>query len=95
MPCRPSKRNDPRTRGIVVLGLDAPQEELAASFALAAKQPLVKGFAVGRTIFGDAARAWLKGDMNDAEAVTQMAERYSRLCDIWNRARKGALEKVA
>ncbi|MFZ5965519.1 bifunctional 5-dehydro-2-deoxygluconokinase/5-dehydro-2-deoxyphosphogluconate aldolase, partial [Thalassococcus sp. BH17M4-6] len=41
------ERNDPRTRGIVVLGLDAPEEELAASFALAARQPLVKGFAVG------------------------------------------------
>ena len=37
--------NDPRTRGIVVLGLDAPEDELASSFALAAKFPLVKGFA--------------------------------------------------
>ena len=84
------ERNDPRTRGIVVLGLDAPEEELAASFALAAKQPLVKGFAVGRTIFGDAARAWLKGDMSDADAVAQMAERYTRLCNIWDQARNGA-----
>jgi 5-dehydro-2-deoxygluconokinase len=84
------ERNDPRTRGIVVLGLDAPEEELAASFALAAKQPLVKGFAVGRTIFGDAARAWLKGEMSDGDAVTQMAERYARLCDVWDTARSAA-----
>ena len=28
------ERNDPRTRGVVVLGLDAPEDELAASFAL-------------------------------------------------------------
>ena len=55
------ERNDPRTRGIVVLGLVAPVMDLAASFAMAAKHPLVKGFAVGRTIFGDAARAWMKG----------------------------------
>ena len=34
------------------------EEALAESFALAARQPLVKGFAVGRTIFADAARAW-------------------------------------
>ena len=81
------ERNDPRTRGIVVLGLDAPEDELAASFALAAKQPLVKGFAVGRTIFGDAARAWMKGEMSDAEAVEMMATRYQRLCDIWDTAR--------
>lgn len=84
------ERNDPRTRGIVVLGLDAPEDELAASFALAAKQPLVKGFAVGRTIFGDAARAWLNGDMDDDVAVTQMAERFTRLCDIWDNARADA-----
>lgn len=89
------ERNDPRTRGIVVLGLDAPEAELAESFALAAAQPLVKGFAVGRTIFGDAARAWLKGDMSDADAVSQMAERYTRLCDIWDKARSQAMEDAA
>ncbi|MGJ8584182.1 MAG: bifunctional 5-dehydro-2-deoxygluconokinase/5-dehydro-2-deoxyphosphogluconate aldolase [Marinosulfonomonas sp.] len=83
-------RNDPNTRGIVVLGLDAPEAELAASFAMAAKQPLVKGFAVGRTIFGDAARAWMTGDMSDADAVAQMAERYTRLCGIWDAARADA-----
>ncbi len=79
--------NDPRTRGIVVLGLDAPEDELATSFALAAKQPLAKGFAVGRTIFGEAARAWMAGDISDADAVAMMADRYQRLCDIWDRAR--------
>lgn len=79
--------NDPRTRGVVVLGLDALEDELAASFALAAKQPLVKGFAVGRTIFGEAARAWMAGDMSDADAVAMMADRYQRLCGIWDSAR--------
>jgi len=81
-------RNDPNTRGIVVLGLDAPADELKASFALAAKQPLVKGFAVGRTIFGDAARAWLKGEMTDEQAVKQMAERYASLAATWDSVRE-------
>ncbi|SMY09360.1 bifunctional 5-dehydro-2-deoxygluconokinase/5-dehydro-2-deoxyphosphogluconate aldolase [Flavimaricola marinus] len=84
------KRNDPRTRGIVVLGLDAPEEELAASFALAAKQPLVKGFAVGRTIFGNAARNWLAGNITGGEAVTEMADNFQRLCEIWDKARAEA-----
>ena len=79
--------NDPHTRGIVVLGLDAPADELAASFALAAQQPLVKGFAVGRTIFGDAARAWMTGAMDDKAAVDQMATRYAALCGIWDKNR--------
>lgn len=85
------ERNDPHTRGVVVLGLDAPETELAASFALAAQQPLVKGFAIGRTIFSDAARAWFAGKMSDAEAIDQMAERFERLCTTWDAARESAL----
>lgn len=84
------EENDPYTRGIVVLGLDAPEDELRASFEVAASYKLVKGFAVGRTIFGDAARAWMKGDMDDAAAIAQMAERYTRLCNIWDAARAKA-----
>ncbi len=85
------ERNDPRIRGIVVLGLDAPEAELAASFALAARQPLVRGFAVGRTIFGTAARTWLAGHITDGEAVVEMAGNYQRLCGIWDAARDAAL----
>jgi hypothetical protein len=53
--------NDPHTRGIVVLGLGASEAELAASFAAAARQKLVRGFAVGRTIFADVAAEWMAG----------------------------------
>lgn len=82
--CEAIEANDPHTRGIVVLGLDAPVEELADSFAVAASQPLVKGFAVGRTIFGDTARAWLAGQVNDREAVATMANNYRKLCRVWD-----------
>jgi 5-dehydro-2-deoxygluconokinase len=85
--CAAITRNDPHTRGVVVLGLDASEADLATSLALAAKQPLVKGFAIGRTIFGDAARAWLKGEMTDAAAVAQMSDRYARLAALWDQAR--------
>jgi 5-dehydro-2-deoxygluconokinase len=85
--CAAIARNDPHTRGIVVLGLEAPAEELAASFAVAARHELVKGFAVGRTIFAEAARGWLGGAITDREAVADMAGRYERLCRIWDGAR--------
>jgi 5-dehydro-2-deoxygluconokinase len=87
--CTAITRNDPHTRGVLVLGLDASEEALSASLALAARQPLVKGFAIGRTIFADAARGWLKGEMTDAEAVAMMTDRYSRLCALWDSAREG------
>lgn len=83
------EENDPHTRGIVVLGLAAAEDALKASFAVAAKYPLVKGFAVGRTIFGDAARAWMAGAMTDAEAVAQMKDTYQRLCGYWDAGRGG------
>ncbi|MCG6904801.1 MAG: 5-dehydro-2-deoxygluconokinase [Rhodobacter sp.] len=89
------ERNDPRTRGIVVLGLDAPEAELAASFALAARQPLVKGFAVGRTIFGQAARDWMAGQITDTQAVETMKDNYARLCRLWDQARAGNKGTVA
>ncbi|ABS16543.1 MULTISPECIES: bifunctional 5-dehydro-2-deoxygluconokinase/5-dehydro-2-deoxyphosphogluconate aldolase [Brucella/Ochrobactrum group] len=80
-------RNDAHTRGIVVLGLDAPAEELEASLAIAAEFDLVKGFAVGRTIFGDAARKWLNGSISDEEAIADMVMRYRGLCNVWDSVR--------
>ena len=85
--CAAITRNDPHTRGVVVLGLDAAEDDLAASLQLAARHELVRGFAIGRTIFGDAARGWLKGEMTDAEAIAQMAGRYANLCRVWDAAR--------
>ncbi|MCB9993546.1 MAG: 5-dehydro-2-deoxygluconokinase [Hyphomicrobiaceae bacterium] len=82
--------HDRHTRGIVVLGLDAPEAELKASFEVAAGFDLVRGFAVGRTIFGDVARSWFKGELGGSEAVAEMADRYSRLCRIWDEARAKA-----
>ncbi|MEQ1769640.1 MAG: 5-dehydro-2-deoxygluconokinase [Devosia sp.] len=78
--------NDRYCRGVLVLGLDAPLPQLAASFGLAKSSPVVKGFAVGRTIFGDAARAWLAGEIGDDAAVAMMAERFGQLVVAWERA---------
>ena len=88
--CDAIERNDAHTQGIVMLGLDAPIDELAVSFRLAAAQPLVKGFAVGRSIFSDSARAWLAGQIDDQSAITQMVDKYQALCRIWDQARAAA-----
>lgn len=89
------ENNDRHSRGIVVLGLDAPEADLAASFEVAASFDLVKGFAVGRTIFGEVGRAWMTGKTSDAEAVTEMARRFARLCNVWDSARANAQKAVA
>jgi len=87
--CAAITRNDAHCRGIVMLGLDAPADRLAASFAAAARHDLVRGFAVGRTIFADTARAWLTGAITDADAVAKMADKYAALCHTWDIARNG------
>lgn len=89
------EESDRHTRGIVVLGLDAPEAELAKSFEIAAGFDLVRGFAVGRTIFGSVARAWLKGEISDGDAVGEMARRFGTLCGMWDRARGAAKENAA
>ncbi len=74
---------DPRCRGVVLLGLEALEEELARGFGVAANSRLVRGFAVGRTIFFDAAAAWLAGTIDDAAAVIEMATRFRSLVAAW------------
>ena len=73
---------DPQCRGAVVLGLNQPLDELVLGFK-AARHPIVKGFMVGRTIWGDASRAWLKGEIDDDALVAQAAGRFARLVEAW------------
>jgi 5-dehydro-2-deoxygluconokinase len=67
-------------------------EPQAASAAWAAidrvirdNDPYCRGVAVGRTIFADAARAWLAGKIGDDEAVDDMAARFAALTEAWAR----------
>ncbi|MBK5565771.1 5-dehydro-2-deoxygluconokinase [Ensifer sp. SSB1] len=74
---------DPLCRGVVLLGLEAPYEQLKDGFAAARTSKTVRGFAVGRTIFADAGRAWLGGTMSDDQAIADMAGRFKALVDLW------------
>jgi 5-dehydro-2-deoxygluconokinase len=85
---------DPLCRGVVLLGLSAPEAELVSSFAAAAPFNIVKGFAVGRTIFHEAARDWFAGRICDEEAVAALAGKLSGLVSAWRRAR-GTVERAA
>ncbi|EIC83851.1 5-dehydro-2-deoxygluconokinase [Serratia sp. M24T3] len=75
--------NDPQCRGILILGLDAPEETLKTGFAAAADIPWVKGFAVGRTIFGESSRQWLANKLNDQQLINDVKQRYLTLINYW------------
>jgi 5-dehydro-2-deoxygluconokinase len=80
-------QEDPRCRGVLLLGLGEPETELIACFAAAAPFRIVKGFAIGRSIFQDAARRWFAGSLSDAAACEAMAANFSRLANAWQSAR--------
>lgn len=81
-------RHDPHCRGVVLLGLSEPTETLLASFGAAAPCRIVKGFAVGRTIWHDVARRWLDGEIDDAAAEAELAANFGHLVDAWQRVRR-------
>ena len=85
--CAAIQARDPHVQGVVVLGLGQGEDELASAFRLAAAEPLVKGFAVGRTIFAKAAADWMAGKLDDRSAIAMMAGNFARLCAIWDAAR--------
>ena len=80
------QQNDPHIQGIVILGLEASEEVLAHSFSVAAQQPFVRGFAVGRTIFAESAKSWMSGKIDDSQAIQEMSQKFKRLCDLWDAA---------
>lgn len=75
--------HDPRCHGVLVLGLDAPPEVLAASFRTARASRRARGFAVGRTIFGEPTRAWIEGRIDDQSLVEAVAERFAAVVRAW------------
>lgn len=75
--------NDKHCRGILILGLDAPESVFESVFKASANAPLVKGFAVGRTIFGQPSADWLAGKLDDAGLIQEASERYRRLIKLW------------
>jgi 5-dehydro-2-deoxygluconokinase len=73
----------PYCRGVIMLGLDAPLEVLEKSFIDSSEFELCKGFAVGRSIFSGASKAWLKNEINDETLIEQVTKNYLRLVNVW------------
>ncbi|MBC8954227.1 5-dehydro-2-deoxygluconokinase [Xenorhabdus sp. PB62.4] len=77
------EQRDPYCRGVVILGLDAPETILKASFKAAAGKSIVKGFAVGRTLFGQPSLQWLAEEIDDEALILQIKTNYHNLISYW------------
>lgn len=80
---------DPYCRGVVLLGLDASVDTLAAGFAEARGSATCRGFAVGRTIFKGPSAQWLEGKLDDAGLKARVRANFEALIDLWQGARAG------
>lgn len=87
---------DPYCRGVVLLGLNASIETLAAGFSDAQASRSCRGFAVGRTIFQEPSQAWLANEIDDAELRRRVRHNFETLIKVWRDARgRGARERAA
>lgn len=80
------ERYDSLCNGVLLLGLDAAEAQLRESFRIAARFPVCKGFAVGRSIFGEAARQWFAGQLDDRGVVDLVASSYRSMIALWQEA---------
>ncbi|KAK3584116.1 hypothetical protein CHS0354_035192 [Potamilus streckersoni] len=67
------RRYDPYCRGIVILGLDAPLESFEKEFVGLRSQSIVKGFAIGRTVFKEPLNRYLR-DRNELTAAQALVK---------------------
>ena len=79
---------DPYCHGVVLLGLNAPAEELAEGFRHASASQTCRGFAVGRTIFQEPSRAWLAGEIDDEALISRVQSTFEFLIKSWREARR-------
>lgn len=79
---------DPHCRGILLLGADKPLDVLKQEFALAAKQELCRGYAIGRSIFGRPCREWFAGKIDAAVAQQKIYDNFTQIISSWEEAKK-------
>jgi 5-dehydro-2-deoxygluconokinase len=77
------QHHDPHCRGVLLLGLEASEADLAQAFQSAAGQRWCRGFAVGRSLFALAAEGWFSGTLGDDDVIADVAQRYHRLIRLW------------
>lgn len=81
--------------GVIVLGRGENAEKVRTWLTIAANTPGVIGFAVGRTVFWDALKAFKEGKLSREKAISQIADTYCDFCDLWMRIRHRAEKRPA
>lgn len=86
--------HDSYCRGVLLLGKDAPMQEIGQQFVRARRHPVCKGFAIGRTIWAAPVREWLEGKIDDRTLVKAVSDNYKTVIDLWKAADPAAQRKA-
>ncbi len=79
--------HDAYCRGISISGLVQAESLWTRDFNNAAHSPWLKGFMVGNTVFEEAAKKWLKGSIDEAQLLDEIADNYQRMIGYWLNAK--------
>jgi len=77
------RRDNPLCRGILLLGGGRTLEDLKSGLAAARGLSFLQGFAVGRTLFMEPAKAWLSGETDEQTFVKDLSTRFLELERTW------------
>jgi 5-dehydro-2-deoxygluconokinase len=77
------KTRAPHCRGVVLLGLDAPIDEIKQGFNNTAGFDICKGFTIGRTLWAKESRQWLAGELDDEGLINSVSNNYLQLIQYW------------
>lgn len=73
---------------LILLGRNAPMQEVDEWIKTAAASGAVDGFAIGRTVFFEALKKYVAKTITRKEAVDLIAKNYVHFVKLWNRSRK-------
>ena len=79
----------------VVLGRGANDDKVDHWLRQGAPVEGYAGFAIGRTIWWDALKGFLDGDLDRDEAASQIAENYLRFVQVYERGGAGARHRMS
>jgi 5-dehydro-2-deoxygluconokinase len=77
------EREGPRQ---LILGKGAGMDAVGRWFASAAGAPTAAGFAIGRTVYFDAAAEWVTGKATRDAAIARIAANYLAVIDLWEQS---------
>lgn len=74
--------------GVIVLGRGENADKVRQWLSIASHTPGIVGFAVGRTVFWDALKAYKEGKLSREKAIAQIADTYRGFCELWVQGRR-------